>query len=244
MIDGFPMQASLSGTPMKIEQIEDGASTRVNGHTLEGPGAVWREATINEVSMCVFGALQNTQSTAFADPDNQQIEFELLGKDTPMSEKEKAALTLETFKADHGDLYNQIVASAKADAVKAEQTRFASMKSACGEDVALAAECFAAGLTVPDALTKRNEKLASQLKAANELLAKAATVAADPVARATAEFKAQPAPQTEMEKAAKFDEAKATDAELEAHFAATAALRDQFSSAKAYVAHVRHPARV
>lgn len=44
MQDGFPMQASLSGRPMKIEQVAEGAFAEVNGHKLKGPGAIWRQA--------------------------------------------------------------------------------------------------------------------------------------------------------------------------------------------------------
>ena len=65
-------------------------------------------------------------------------------------------------------------------------------------------------------------------------------VSITPAAKARQEFIAQPAP---ADAPVEFDEAKATDAELEAHFAATPDLRDRFSSAKAYVANVRHPAK-
>jgi hypothetical protein len=48
-----------------------------------------------------------------------------------------------------------------------------------------------------------------------------------------------PAPGT----SGKFDEAKATDAQLKEHFAQIQELQDQFSSADAYIAGIRHPAK-
>ncbi len=243
MQDGFPMQASLWPKPSRIEQVEDGAEAQVNGLTLKGPGAIFRQAEIQEVSMCVFGALNGTKSTAFADHDSDQVEFELMERDNPMSKEEKPALTLETFKAENPALHQTIFAAGQAEGIKTEKERFAALHKACGDDTNLLAECFAAGMTVAEALTKRNEKLAADLKAEREKNKTAAP--ANPVAAATAEFKSQPAPKTEAERnAAQFDEATATDEQLKAHFAATKDLRDQFSSAQAYVAHVRHPAKV
>jgi hypothetical protein len=90
---------------------------------------------------------------------------------------------------------------------------------------------------------RMNKLTAENTKLREELAAKpTANGSADAVAKATQEFKEQPGPKTEAErKAEQFDEAAATDDELKAHFAATKDLRDQFSSAPAYVAHVRHP---
>jgi hypothetical protein len=237
MKKGFPMQASMGVLPRIVEQVSEGASVEVNGHTLKGPGAVFRKALIREVSMCPFGAVPNTSSTAFADPNSQQIEFELLGKDTPMAPESKPALTMEILKAEYPEIFQMSFQAGQGAGAAEQLDRFKALQKACGDDTALLAECFAAGLTVAETLAKRNEKLAAELKAANEKLA-AKPKPRSAVDAATAEFIEQPAPK---DKAAEFDEAKATDMELEAHFAATPALRDQFSSAKAYVAHVRHP---
>lgn len=235
MQQGFPMQASLRPVPLVIEEVRDGATAQVNGRTLKGPGSIFRRCQVQEVSMCVFGALKNTKATAMAaEQDTEPIEFELLGKDETMSDKDKPALTLEAFQAEHPQIYQ----AAHAAGVQAERQRFAALQKACGDDVALAAECFAAGLDVAEALGKANEKLALEAKSLREqLAAHPPTPPADPVAAARAEFKAQPAPAAAPRP---FDEQAATDEELQAHFAATRELRDQFSSAPAYVAYVRH----
>jgi hypothetical protein len=239
MQDGFPMQASLWPKPSLIEQVSDGAMSEVNGHTLKGPGAIFRQAQIQEVSMCVFGALNNTRSTALAADDSDAIEFELMERDSPMVKEDKPALTVETFKAENPALHQTVFAAGQAEGIKLEKERFAALQKACGGDAVLLAECFAAGLTVAESLQKANEKLASEVKGLREQLAAKAVAPAGSVAAAVAEFKNQPAPGDP--KTAVFEEAKATDIELEAHFAATAELRDRFSSAKAYVASVRHP---
>jgi hypothetical protein len=236
MRKGFPMQASLGLDPMVVEQVAAGASVTVNGHTLKGPGAVFRQAGIREVSMCPFGAAPDTSSTAFADDDSKQIEFQLLGKDIPMKNQETPALTVETFKAENPTLHEQILAAGKTEGVAAEGRRFAALKAAAGEDMALAVQAFENNWDVAATLQERNVRLAAQLKEAHARLA--AKPPANTAAAATAEFVSQPAPQS-PEKA--FDEATATDEQLAAHFAATPDVRDRFSSAKAYIACVRHP---
>jgi hypothetical protein len=239
MLDGFPMQASLNVPAGKIEQIAEGASAQVNGRTVRGPGAIFRQAVVREVSMCVFGALNNTRSEAFAGAEIDPTEILFSTKENIMSKEEFLDLTPDVLRTEYPEVFAAVRNAASAEAIQAEKERFEAIRKACGDDAALAGECFAAGLTVADALGKRNAKLSADLAAANEKLNK--TAVQSPIDKATAEFKAQPAP-ADKDKAA-FDEAKATDTELEAHFAATQDLRDRFSSAKAYVAHIRHPAQ-
>jgi hypothetical protein len=236
MLDGFPMQASLSVPPKKIEPIAEGASAQVNGRTLVGPGAIFRQAEIQEVSMCVCGALKNTRSTAFADHDTEEIEFELMERDDPMAKEDKPALTVETFKAENPALHQTIFVSGQAEGTKLEKERFAALQKACGDDAVLLTQCFAGGLSLAETLQKANEKLAAGLKAAQEKLA---TRPLSTIDAATAEFKSQPAPKMEAERnAAQFDEARATDEQLKSHFEATSDLRDQFLAVEDYVAFV------
>jgi hypothetical protein len=236
MQDGFPMQASLWPVPSRIEQVEEGATSEVNGQTLHGPGAIFREATIKEVSMCVFGALQNTTSTALADRDTEQVEFELMERDDPMAKEDKPALTVETFKAENPALHQTVFAAGQAEGTKLEKERFAALQKACGDDAVLLTQCFAGGLSLAETLQKANEKLAAGLKAAQEKLA---TRPLSTIDAATAEFKSQPAPKMEAERnAAQFDEARATDEQLKSHFEATSDLRDQFLAVEDYVAFV------
>ena len=236
MKDGFPMQASLNVPPTRVTQVLEGEEVEVNGHTLKGPGAVFRAATIVEVSMCVLGAAPNTESTAFADTDNK-IMFSIdPTKEIMMAKDEKPpALTLESLQADHRDVYD----AAHAAGVEAEKARFAALRKACGDDQDLLAEAFSDGWDVTRALQERNTRLAAQLAEVKTAAPVETAAPTAPVDKATQEFIDQPAPKGPDE-AVEFDEAAASDEQLKAHFAETAKLHDLFSSDTAYVASIRH----
>ena len=53
---GFPYQASVRGNPIKIEFIEEGETSEVNGYKLKGPAYIWREWVYKESSVAVFGS--------------------------------------------------------------------------------------------------------------------------------------------------------------------------------------------
>jgi len=60
--DGFPWQASVFVPPKRIEKVADGETVSVNGHTLEGPGHVFRESSLREVTFTALGADENTDA--------------------------------------------------------------------------------------------------------------------------------------------------------------------------------------
>ena len=217
MQDGFPMQASLSLIPRVIERVMEGASVKVNGHTLKGPGVVFRKALIDEVSMCVFGAVPNTRSTAFADNDRQQVQFSVIGKDITMTDENQATvLTAESFKAEHSEVYQAVFEAGKAEGLQAEKNRFAALKQACGEDRELLVTAFAEGRDESWALREANGRLSTRLKAAHEQLAKPPAGGTKPQRdTATQEFIEQPAPEAQESGPVTFMEAvKAHQAEF------------------------------
>ncbi|MBN1491157.1 MAG: hypothetical protein JXA69_14685 [Phycisphaerae bacterium] len=166
MKEGYPMQASLSLEPTtKPEFVEDGQSAEVNGRTLKGPGAIFRNARIREVSMCSFGAAPNTRSTALAGGD-ETFEFSIDERkdDIMANEKKSEAVTLESFKADYPEIYGQAVAAGTT----AERQRFAELREACGDDGELLATAFADGHDVTWALKQRNQRLATELAEAKK----------------------------------------------------------------------------
>ncbi|MEN6424023.1 MAG: hypothetical protein ABFE13_01570 [Phycisphaerales bacterium] len=205
MKDGFPMQASLSFDPQVIEQVSEGASVKVNGHVLKGPGAVFRKALIDEVSMCVFGAVPGTRSAAFADDDRRQVQFSVIKESSMANENPATALTAESLQTEHPVLFKAVRDTAFAEGQAAERDRFAALQKACGDDHALLAECFASPtMTTADALAKRTEKLTAENARLREQLAKPGSRApghGSPPDKATQEFLAQPAPQKAGEKA-------------------------------------------
>jgi hypothetical protein len=74
MLAGFPMEASLYVPPLVVEYVKEGTSVTVNGQTLAGPGSVFREAVIKEVSICVFGADSNTSAAALTEKNNSETQ--------------------------------------------------------------------------------------------------------------------------------------------------------------------------
>jgi len=162
--EGFPMQASMYLVPTIIERIADGETSKVNGHTLKGPGTVFRKSTIKEISMCVFGADDNTQSLAAAEDDEKQIQFNTVKKENEiMADTTKQEITAETFAADNPVLFEKIKSDAKAEG-KAEgeketMDRFGKFTEKFGDDPAFVIEQFKTKATLAAAVEAENAKL-------------------------------------------------------------------------------------
>ena len=185
---GFPMEASMFVPPSVIEFVKDGASVKVNGQTLKGPGTVFRKAVIKELSMCVFGYDSSTKSTALA--DDQNVKFNLFQENNIMAEKTEIT-SLEIFNEQCPGLYSELFEQGKTEGVtqgeQAALALFADLQKACGEDHQLVVQCFSENKTVEEAGQLLIEKLRNsntQLSEQNaELKTTKATV--DP---ATTEF--------------------------------------------------------
>ncbi len=232
---GFPMEASLYIQPSVVERVDEGASVKVNGHVLKGPGRVFRKAVIKEVSMCVFGADSNTKSLASAAGDDGQIKFNFTNKETHlMAEQENSehlvieGLTADKFAEACPGIHKTIVAAGRAEGIKAGQARFAELKEACGDDFELLAECFSQGKSVTEALKAANAKLTE----ANAKLAKQVKTPKSPDDLAKQEFSDDENSQDHTQEADSGDEEG-----LKAEFAESADLQSEFGrNVKAYLA--------
>ena len=69
----FPFQASIHFEPLKIEDLEKGAFSSVNGYTLEGPAHIIREWVFKEGSACVFGWDSHTESAAMSNEGDKLL---------------------------------------------------------------------------------------------------------------------------------------------------------------------------
>lgn len=166
MAEGFPMQASVYLPPTLIEHVKEGEKVEVNGHTLKGPGTVFRKGAIQEVSMCTLGADSRTLSKTFAEGGKEKIEFNLIEKEHVMAEsKTKVELTAEKFAAEYPDLHGELVKSAKAEGETKQLERFKEIVEVCGDDHELAATLFVEGKDKNEALSAKNKKLTDQLAA-------------------------------------------------------------------------------
>ncbi len=86
--EGFPYQASMYVIPSIIEKVEEGASVKVNGITLKGPGTVWRKSEFQEASICVFGWDKQTESSVFS-KERDAFKKTIDEKEKVIDEKEK-----------------------------------------------------------------------------------------------------------------------------------------------------------
>jgi len=237
MKKGFPMEASLYVPATVVEYVAEGASVEVNGQTLKGPGAVFRKATIKEVSMCVFGADSNTKSSAYADDNEHNVKFNLFKEADIMAEKTEQ-MTVEIFTDRHPDIRKQVFDSGTAEGEKKERDLFKELRAACGDDKDLVVKCFTEGKTAVEALKMRAEKA----EAANTKLdARITELTKKKVDPAVTEFSDTA---TEPGKGEKFDEKTATDDQLKEHFAKSKDLQDEYKlgGADAYIAFKRKEA--
>ncbi len=160
MKEGFPMQASMYIPPIEIEHVKEGETAEVNGHKLKGAGTIFRKSIIREVSMCTLGADSHTQSKVFAEGGKDQIQFNIIGKETEMSgEKEQLELTAETFAADYPEIAEEVTATARAEGEKELRQQFEEICELAGEDNAFIVEQFRAGKSVDEAKTALIAKL-------------------------------------------------------------------------------------
>jgi len=235
MKKGFPMEASLLVPALVVEHVKEGASVKVNGHTLKGPGSVFRQCTIKEVSMCVFGLDNKTKSLAYADKDNPEIKFNLMQENTIMDSTETQTAneieSVESFAELYPEFHKEILAVGRAEGKKEERALFATLKDACGDDHELLIQCFDEGKTATEAMKLRAEKLEKEKTQLNETITKLKK-AKTPVEAAQVEFSDEATPPGEQTETGTADEAA-----LKAEFAASADLQAEYGGdVKAYIA--------
>jgi len=158
MTEGFPFEASLRFDPERTNMLKvvEGQSVEVNGHTLKGPGTVMKNTLVQEGSICVFGALKDTNSEAFEilEEDEQFIE-----REKTMAEEQIQELTAETFASEYPDLHQQVTDTAKAEGEKTVRDLFGKFTEKFGEDPAFCIEQFKKGATLTEAIEAENAKL-------------------------------------------------------------------------------------
>ncbi len=146
--EGFPYESSFYGIPSVVESVEAGASVQVNGFTLKGPASVWRKWVFKEASVCVFGYDSNTKSSAFA----KEIEI-TVDVNNPMKKTEevKTKMNLTEFKAEHTDVYTELVTEVTGVVTQELETKFA------GEKEEMETKFADEKKTLEDAHSKENE---------------------------------------------------------------------------------------
>lgn len=79
--DGFPWQLSVYIDPKKVIRVKRGEKYSVNGKTVMGPIAIYKDSTIKEVSFTPMGIDSNTTAKVFSiDNDNKEIKMSTISK--------------------------------------------------------------------------------------------------------------------------------------------------------------------
>lgn len=73
--EGFPWQMSVSIKPGRVERVQKNKTVEINGQAFQGPGTIFRDSVIREVSFVPVGADINTSATVMADQDQEQEEM-------------------------------------------------------------------------------------------------------------------------------------------------------------------------
>lgn len=113
--EGFPWQASIGVTPLKILSIEKDSSHVVNGKKLMGPAEVWLESEVYETSFVPLGADGKTSVSMLtrfeelAQPDSAPDSHQKTEQ-----ERTEEMITLEKIKAEHPDIANALINEGKA----------------------------------------------------------------------------------------------------------------------------------
>lgn len=141
--EGFPWQMSMYIRPQSVEEVKDGAEISVNGRRFTGPGFVFRNAAIREVSFTPLGADDKTRAAALADGD--EISIELKESDMPPTTPDPKDVA--TLQSQVQDLTARLAEATKAAtdsqaALAALQKQIAD--GAAAERLAAVKEMFAA----------------------------------------------------------------------------------------------------
>lgn len=124
---GVPYQMSIDTRgPMVVETVDAGASSQVNGETVEGPCDIVREWPLTRVAVCLTGRDRNT-AVQLSEGDEPKITY--LNQGETMT-KEKDPTTVAELQEAFPKLCAEIASQGKADALAALSTDHATQLSA------------------------------------------------------------------------------------------------------------------
>lgn len=175
--EGFPWQASLMAVPSVTEEVQAGASAKVNGREVQGPLTIFRKWEMHELTLTVLGADSNTTTEAFGADSAVEFDMTVTKKDAPATQP--ADLTAQVPAPQPvAPATNPNPATPPADPAKLERERVSTiLKSAEPEQAKLAQELVEQGVPVEQALSRLNADLRERLQAAKQNL----RVAAEPI---------------------------------------------------------------
>ena len=135
LADGFPWQASVYVPPKAIERLEEGETAEVNGFTISGPGHVFRESSLREVTWTAMGADENTHGAALSEVtinavfNTAQSEEVFMDQPDPEVVEEIASVSDQAETLDDATLSNSVKSSVVAERFRISSFLEASVPS-------------------------------------------------------------------------------------------------------------------
>lgn len=126
--EGFPWQASIGVSPLKIISIESGATHNINGRIIKGPSEIWIESEVYETSFVPLGADDNTSVDTFSKFEEQAPPGDT---DNPKKKGNSMDFTLENLTTEAPKLLAQIQGAAVAG--QKQETEAATLDAATNE---------------------------------------------------------------------------------------------------------------
>lgn len=129
MKHGAPLQMSVYVKPSRVLRLEQGDTSKVNGHQLSGPGHIFQESHLREVTITAMGADEDTTATLLSRSQGERevsvVQYERLQaeQEKQMSEQKNAPVTAAELAAQHPEIIESIRAEAAAQGRDAERQR-------------------------------------------------------------------------------------------------------------------------
>ncbi len=152
--EGFPWQASTYLEPRKIVRLGDGEEAECNGRKVKGPGVIFRECTLREVTFTALGVDDDTSATSLSAKVAGDVVAVLSLNQQPMTKTTEGAAPVAAA-APVAPAVSTPVDTAKlaADAIESERKRAREIRlAAAGVQRELADKLVDEGVALADAL--------------------------------------------------------------------------------------------
>ena len=247
---GFPTQMSVWVPPGRIQRLAEGEEAKVNGQTMTGPGAIYYDATLREVTLTSLGADENTSASLLSAGQPKRSHTALLmGGESMTTETEATPLSAALLKEQHEGVYNEVFRAG----VEHEKNRVSALN---GWADMVEPEVLKAAIDSGDTVESALPKLQASVAARRDADLKAARLEA--LRGEKGESLGVDDPEAaEFVESTKKDDAKAKFSELpdgeekwKAEYAehgdgklSAAELQEEFETEEDYLAHKNNPSR-
>lgn len=125
--EGYPWQASVGIWPKKVSLLGKDAKVKVNGKEFSGPGEIWEESEVGEISFVSLGADDNTAGVSFGADDKNKANVVFTENQTKMEDEMPKEIievkTVEELKAQFPEFCLELEKAAKQAGIDEERAR-------------------------------------------------------------------------------------------------------------------------